>query len=100
MLGTFRAIVAKHFFLTNVYHKYIYRRCGSHISAAKKASMERKFSAQRKLPSKNALVAPVIDVNFNIIAANRTVAGGWIRYIGFLFHTILLNLGIPVLPKY
>ena len=64
--------------------------------------MERKFSAQRKLPSKDALVSPVIDVNFNIIAANNTVAGGWIRYVGFPFQrcTILLNIGIPALHKY
>jgi len=64
--------------------------------------MERKFSAQRKLPSKGALVSPVIDVNFNIIATNNTVAGGWIPYVDFPFqqYTILLNVSIPVLHKY
>jgi len=57
----------------------------------KKASMERKFSAQRKLPSKDALVSPVIDVNFNIIAVNNTVAGGWIRPSQVLSQIAVLN---------
>ena len=60
--------------------------------------MERKFSAQRKLPSKDALVSPVIDVNFNIIAANNTVAGGWIRYVSSLFSSILFYLMLVLQP--
>jgi hypothetical protein len=74
------------------FYVIFHRRCGSHISAAKKASMEREFSGQRKLPSKDALVYPVIDVNFNIIAANNTVARGWIRYVGFPFSRTLFHL--------
>ncbi|KIM41043.1 hypothetical protein M413DRAFT_445790 [Hebeloma cylindrosporum] len=78
--------------LSTISHKsHVARKCGSHISAARKASMERKFSAQRKLPSKNPLVSPVIDVNFNIIAANHTVAGGWLPISQVLGQIAVLN---------
>ena len=102
MLGGSFPYACRETILSDEYlHVILNRRCGSRISAAKKASMERKFSAQRKLPSKDALVSPVIDVNFNIIAINNTVAGGWIPSVDFPFQhcTILLN-GIPALHKY
>uniref|UniRef100_A0A8H8CR92 Peptidase M43 pregnancy-associated plasma-A domain-containing protein n=1 Tax=Psilocybe cubensis TaxID=181762 RepID=A0A8H8CR92_PSICU len=61
-------------------HRYNAKRlCGTHISAERKASVERKFAAQRiAAPETAKAVAPVIDVYFNVIAANKTIAGGWI----------------------
>ena len=96
--GSFPYACRKTLLFDEYLHVIFHRRCGSRISAAKKASMERKFSAQRKLPSKDALVSPVIDVNFNIIAANNTVAGGWIRYVSSLFSSILFYLMLVFQP--
>jgi len=55
------------------------RACGTHISSHRKAAVERKFAAQRRLPSKTAKTGtPVINVYFNVVAANKTLAGGWV----------------------
>jgi len=55
------------------------RSCGTHISSHRKAAVERKFAVQRKTRSKTAkTAAPVINVYFHVVAANRTLAGGWV----------------------
>ncbi|PPQ84831.1 hypothetical protein CVT25_015125 [Psilocybe cyanescens] len=66
--------------LVNPLHRHHAKRlCGTHISQERKASAERKFAAQRiAAPTAAKAVAPVIDVYFNVIAANKTIAGGWI----------------------
>ena len=59
-------------------HTHAGRKCGSEISAARKAAHELKFSRKIKQASAKAVSHPEISVNFHVIAANQTRAGGWI----------------------
>ncbi|KAF9483536.1 zincin [Pholiota conissans] len=59
-------------------HSHGGRKCGTHISAARKAAHEAKFARVAKQKSAKAKKNPVIDVHFHVVAANKTRAGGWI----------------------
>ncbi|TFK33016.1 Metalloprotease [Crucibulum laeve] len=51
------------------------RGCGTHISAARLASAERKFQTQRLPPGAENATA-TLDVYFHVVSANDTVEGG------------------------
>lgn len=54
-----------------------HRGCGTHISAERRASSERRFQTSRIPPAKENANA-TLDVHFHIIFANHTVEGGYV----------------------
>jgi len=53
------------------------RNCGVFISDQRVAAAERKFSSSR-LPPSNPNATATINVHFHVVAANQTLAGGWV----------------------
>ncbi|CAA7262769.1 unnamed protein product [Cyclocybe aegerita] len=53
------------------------RGCGTHITAARVASSERRFQAQR-LPPESENATATLDVYFNVVFSNETIEGGYV----------------------
>jgi len=53
------------------------RGCGTHITAARVASSERRFQSQR-LPAESENATATLDVYFHVVYANKTYDGGYV----------------------
>ncbi|KAJ3548499.1 hypothetical protein NMY22_g1231 [Coprinellus aureogranulatus] len=54
-----------------------HRGCGTHISAERRTSSERRFQTSRVPPSSENATA-TLDVHFHVIFANQTAEGGYV----------------------
>jgi hypothetical protein len=55
----------------------VYRGCGTHITAERRTSSERRFQTSRVPPAKEGANA-TLDVHFHVIFANQTREGGYV----------------------
>ena len=53
------------------------RGCGTHITAARMLSGERRFQSQR-LPAESENATATLDVYFHVVYANETYEGGFV----------------------
>lgn len=74
LASSMSSVVAAPKFRSELQHR---RACGTHISAARKASSEKRFQSHR-LPAAHPDAKATLDVYFHVVYANETYEGGYL----------------------